>query len=47
MVLAGLVLNRVHEVATTEIDGDTARAAAEQLRAEHPAAACDEDLHAL
>jgi anion-transporting ArsA/GET3 family ATPase len=39
MGLAGLVLNRVHQVATTEIDGATATAASERLRAEHPVAA--------
>ena len=39
MGLAGLVLNRVHEAATTEIDGDTAAEASERIRAEHPAAA--------
>jgi anion-transporting ArsA/GET3 family ATPase len=39
MGLAGLVLNRVHEVATTEIDGPTAVAAADRLRDEHPVAA--------
>jgi anion-transporting ArsA/GET3 family ATPase len=39
MGLAGLVLNRVHQVATTEIDGATATAASQRLRAEHPVAA--------
>jgi anion-transporting ArsA/GET3 family ATPase len=39
MGLAGLVLNRVHQVATTEIDGPTAIAASERLRAEYPGAA--------
>ena len=39
MGLAGLVLNRVHQVATTEIDEATATAASERLRAENPVAA--------
>jgi anion-transporting ArsA/GET3 family ATPase len=39
MGLAGLVLNRVHRVATTEIDGATATAASERIRAENPVAA--------
>ena len=39
MGLAGLVLNRVHQVATTEIDEATATAASERIRAENPVAA--------
>jgi anion-transporting ArsA/GET3 family ATPase len=39
MPLAGLVLNRVHEVATTAISGAAATLAGEKLRADNPVAA--------
>jgi anion-transporting ArsA/GET3 family ATPase len=39
MGLAGLVLNRVHQVATTEIDAASAVAASDRIRAENPIAA--------
>ena len=47
MGLAGLVLNRVHQPATTEIDGPRAAKASAAIRAEHPVAADVLAVHAV
>jgi anion-transporting ArsA/GET3 family ATPase len=47
MGLAGLVLNRVHQPATTEIDGPQAASASAAIRAEHPVAADVLQVHAV
>jgi anion-transporting ArsA/GET3 family ATPase len=46
MPLAGLVLNRVHEIAAPGISNEQAAAAAERIRAEHPVAADTLLVHA-